>query len=191
MKTYFESLFLWAINFIPPFFFLFISITLCNLTLIDMKFIFLIGAIGMIVLPLLLKDLAYTFAEWQEENFPNAIRGSLTTLSKEKTINQTHQVSLFFLVPALGFGLFLSTFLLLNLTLPTSNITESIQIPILKVRTTYRHRSREPNGKEATVQIKNYIKDINFHLESEIKEGQLLNFWVRKGYFGFDIFKKL
>lgn len=181
------NIFLVLVNILIPAFFIVSALILYRSTLIDSKIFILIGSIGMIILPILMKDLVYKFSEWHCEHS----RGySLTEKERKHNICKPHWI-LTFPIMITGFGLFLSAFLFFNLTIPTSNITESIQIPILKVRTTYRHRSREPNGKEATVQIKNYIKDINFPLESEIKEGQLLNFWVRKGYFGFDIFKKL
>ena len=163
-------------------------IHLYDSTLIELKFILSIGAIGMIVLPILLKDLACRIAKWNWK-----MERSRSLMSEKDFINQISWLFLLLYFPVIGFGLFLSAFLFFNFTIPTQNITEKIQIPILQVRTTYNSikYGGAANGKEATVKIKNYIKDIKFPLEAEIKEGQLLNFSVRKGYFGFDVIEKL
>ena len=165
-------------------------IHLYNLTLIDLKFIFSIGAVGMIVLPILLKDMGCRIAKWSWK-----MERYRSLMSEKDYINQTYFIFLFSYFPVIGFGLFLSTFLYFNLNLPTQNITEKIQTPILEVRTTYNSRkyggSGQADGKKATVVIKGYSKDIKFPLESEIQEGQLLSFSVRKGYFGFDVIEKL
>jgi hypothetical protein len=180
MKKIFYGIFSLAIVLIPAYSSLSLMPFLWNMTLIDTKFILSIGSIGMILFPILMKDLAYMFAEWQWEKYG-------------ETFKKHH---LLFSLSMAGFGLFSSTFLFFNLTIPTSNITEKISTPILKVRTITHTLRRGGTGgwpvrKEAAVQIKNYIKDVKFPLEAEIKEGQLLSFSVRKGYFGFDVIEKL
>jgi hypothetical protein len=164
-------------------------IHLYNLTLIDLKFIFLIGAVGMIALPILLKDMSSMIAKWSWSMESRYI----SLVSEKDYINQMYFIFLFLFFPVIGFGLFLSTFLYFNLNLSTPNITEKIQAPILEVRITYnssKYGDGAANGKKATVKIKNYIKAVRFPLEAEIKEGQFLNFSVRKGYFGFDVIEK-
>ncbi len=195
MKNFFGAIFSLAIVLIPAYSSLSLMLFLWDMTLIDSKFPLSIGSIGMILFPILMKDLAYMFAEWQWEKYGDTFNKGTHRLSEGETIDQNYHALLFFFLPAIGFGLFLSTFLYFNLNLPTQNITEKIQTPILEVRTTYNSRkyggSGQADGKKATVVIKGYSKDIKFPLESEIQEGQLLSFSVRKGYFGFDVIEKL
>jgi hypothetical protein len=180
----------WGITCIPPFFFAALAMFLCKSTLINMKFILFVGTAGMIALPILLKDFVYKFVEWQvvEEIY------DFGRATQEEAIHTTYWLAEVFLLPAIGGGLFLSTFLFINLMAPTSDIVENIQTPILQIRNTYAYRKHglgPVNGKEATVKIKNYVKDVIFPLEAKIEESQLLSFSVKKGYFGFDIIQKL
>ena len=179
MKNFFCAIFSLAIVLIPAYSSLSLMLFLWDMTLIDPKFILSIGAVGMLIFPILMKDLAYMFEEWLWEKYG-------------ETFKKHH---LLFLLIIAGFGLFSSTFLFFNLTIPNSNITEKISTPILKVRTITHPLRRGGKTsspyKEATIKIKNYIKDVKFPLEAEIQEGQLLSFSVRKGYFGFDVIEKL
>ena len=135
---------------------------LVDATLINIKILIILGIIGGVITAFISKDF------WKNERL---------------------YISIFF-SGVLGFGLINCIFLSSNLVLAGKNIKENIQTPILKVSMTYpikKRISHSPNGKKASIQIKNYVKDVKFPLEAEIKEGQLLNFSVRKGFWGFDI----